>query len=251
MFFIPAAAQVRSVIGPPASVETLRQQALSVKAGLYRLKIRELEKDGYNLQLRFDGRASWYQYKDIDDLLNFQFEKVSTFNLSSKLESSIPIKKWNDWFAEPHLTVSGLWDFTVGRFEPAGSATARLAYKGPGEYRDLRLGFNATYGTRFAEETLAIDDYGYIGADLEFTVDLGLNSGKHRWVVYPGCGMSYYIDTLHIASPDGEPFTVRQQYEIGIILTTEPRIRIWKFNAPRLRLRYRFGGDAQGISIGF
>lgn len=68
-------------------------------------------------------------------------------------------------------------------------------------------------------------------------------------MVRPGCGASYYFDELRIASPDGDPFSVRQQYEIGVTLTTEPRFKIWKFNAPRIR--YRFGGDAQGISIGF
>ena len=232
------------------TAHTVGQRSITVRGTLYRWLIKDYEPDGYKMQLRFRGSASFYEFKTLDDLLSIDFDSVSTIGLNAKLQASVPIKGLKYMFAEPDVTAGTLWDFATERNEPSASGTARIAFNSPGFYQDLRLGLMATYGTKFAEDTLAIDDYVYLAIDAQTRHYLGLSSGDYRWMISPYAKFSHYFDTLQLASPDGDEFNVTRTYELGFTIETEPRYKVWIIKLPKIKINYRFGDDIKGVAIG-
>jgi hypothetical protein len=64
--------------------------------------------------------------------------------------------------------------------------------------------------------------------------------------------ISQLFNTLEFESVSGEPTTIRDLFEIGIILGFQyPRPKVWLFRVPSISIGYRFGKDFRGLRIGF
>ena len=59
----------------------------------------------------------------------------------------------------------------------------------------------------------------------------------------------YFFEEALLGRPEGNPFTVDRQYEVGLTVGSEPRLKLWFVTMSRLQVGYRWGDGLSGIRI--
>ncbi len=199
--------------------------------------------DETTTRLRFTlpGTFGFFDFKPIDVIEEGPPKRVDSFSVKPGLEFDIPLRDgWrlipyaNAGFSLASSNVEGWlygWGIRADRHAMIGGwqtlFRAEFGYAGV-DYRD---------GT-------PNDNFARIRQGMDFTRGIGWRTRGHEIELGLYGLVDIIIDppTVPVANGESEPL----QLEAGFTLATRPRVKIWKFDAPRLGFGYRYAGDISG-----
>jgi hypothetical protein len=226
--------------------------ATDLGSGVYELGGRSLQIYRYTwrkeLRTPNDGRpgarfvlpvtAGFFDFNPLDVISTGPPTRVDSFSVVPGFELDYLLR--DDWHFIPYVR---------GGFSLASSSVdgwlygAGLRLERHGEYGEwdgfLRTDL-AFAGVRYRHEA-PDDQFLRLRQGFDFTRAFGREWRAHRLEV----GLYGIVDfigdppTAPVAGADEQP----AQAEFGVTFATRPRIRIWRFDAPRLGIGYRMAGD--------
>lgn len=213
-------------------------RSLQIYRYTYRRELREVGPSRTGVRFVLPITAGFFDFNPVDVISSGPPTRVDSFSVVPGFELDYLLR--NGWHLLPYgrtgfsiasSSVDG-WLYGAGvRVERRsdyngwdGLLRSDLAYAGvkyrsdsPGDqFLRLRQGFDLTkaLGWRVRDQPLEVGIYGI-----------------YDLIVDP--------PTAPLAGADQAPL----QMELGLTLATRPRLKIWKFDAPRLGVGYRFAGD--------
>jgi len=227
-----------------SGVYDLDGRTLQIYRFTYRKDLREVRDDRLGVRFVLPVTAGFFDFSPIDVISEGPPTRVDSFSIVPGIELDHAMA--NDWHLIPYAragfsvassSVDG-WLYGAGfrlerNFEANGWDTllrTELAYAGVKYRHDtpddrfvrLRQAFDFTRGTgwRIRDREIELGVYAIFDAILD-------------------------PPTAPVAGADEEP----AQAEVGVTLATRPRIKLWRFDAPRIGLGYRLAGDLSGFRI--
>jgi hypothetical protein len=172
-------------------------------------------------------------------------EKVETVSLVPGLE--LHLRGGERWLLKPFGEL-GATGFTQGGdtelLYACGLAARGARRVGP---VDLTLGIMARLVSA-RQDRAGIGDYSLVGFGADAQVPLGFAVGARR--VRGGLyGIGWFFPDLEL--PPAVENDVGRLWELGVSVSTEPAVTLWKIKLPWLGLGYRFGDVFEGIRINF
>ena len=123
------------------------------------------------------------------------------------------------------------------------------------DYEDLRqdsrvgAATSLKYGTRNDEDGLNLDDYVEFSISARFRQNLDWTIRESITTFTPFVKFSYFLDDLELGTVDELVTEIERRYEVGISLSTLPRVRIWKLKIPEIKFSFMFGSGVQGFKV--
>ena len=197
------------------------------------------------------GELGIYDFETIDDILDFDLERINIFAITTKIDGDFYVPKLKHVYFTPYHEIQVTYDIADDSFLYGTKTSARFTFTEPGVNENFSVSVGATYGSSFSENALNPD--AYVNASIEFRTkhSLGLQMGKYHFTASPSFKMRYYLNGLTMESPSGSTFDIVDRYEIGVKFGTDPRMKIWKLKIPRIRVTYDFSEDFSGVKIKF
>jgi hypothetical protein len=227
-----------------SGVYDLDGRTLQIYRFTYTKDLREVRDDRLGVRFVLPVTAGFFDFSPIDVISEGPPTRVDSFSVVPGLELDHAMP--NDWHFIPYAragfsvassSVDG-WLYGAGfrldrTFEANGWDTllrTELAFAGVKYRQDtpddrfvrLRQAFDFTRGTgwRVRDREIEFGVYAILDAILD-------------------------PPTAPVADADEEP----AQAEFGITVATRPRIKLWRFDAPRIGFGYRLAGDLSGFRI--
>lgn len=111
--------------------------------------------------------------------------------------------------------------------------------------------FSLGYGGENALGGANLNDWLSASLELQTKHFSGIQIGENQLFFEPWGKATYFFAGLDIGA-DEFVNEVSEQYELGVALTVEPILRIWKIRLPlRVRISYGWGDGLEGILIRF
>ncbi len=213
-------------------------RSLQIYRYTYRKELREAQQGRSGVRFVLPVTAGFFDFKPLDVISTGPPSRVDSFSVVPGVEFDYLLR--DDWHFIPYvrggfsLASSGVDGWLYG-------AGLRLERKGGyGEWDGLLRTDLAYAGVRYRHET-PNDQFLRLRQGFDFTRGFGREWRAHRLEV----GLYGIVDfigdppTAPVAGADEQP----AQAEFGVTFATRPRIRIWRFDAPRLGIGYRMAGD--------
>lgn len=227
-----------------SGVYSLGGRTLQIYRFTYEKELREPRDDQLGLRFMLPVTAGFFDFSPVDVISEGPPTRVDSVGVVPGIELDHVMK--NDWHFIPYLragfsvassSVDG-WLFGTGfRLDRAVEINGwdtlfrtELAYSGV-RYR------NGTPGDRFVRLRQAFD----------FTRGTGwrVRDREIEFGVYTIFDAILDPPTAPLADADEEP----AQAEFGITFATRPRIKLWRWDAPRVGIGYRLAGDLSAFRI--
>ena len=174
-------------------------------------------------------------------------EDIETVSFIPGVEFEVPVRE--NWLLKPFA------DFGVAA-DVAGDTHAYVYSVGTKSYctfrRDrkpeLTLGNRLHWvGSHTAE--VRSDALGLFETALDARFPLRWTIGDRQTNVSIYAVNYLYLDDIEFVRPDDTQVTIDTEWEVGITFGTDPKMRWWKFAAPRFGISYRFGGELNAVRI--
>jgi hypothetical protein len=200
-----------------------------------------VDEDEPRVRFTLPGTFGFFDFKPIDVIEEGPPERIDSFSVKPGLELDIPLR--DGWRVIPYanagfsLASAGVEGWLYG----AGIRADRHALIG--RWQSLARTEFAYAGVKFRDDT-PNDSFVRIRQGFDFTRGLGWSSRGHELELGLYGVVDVIIDppTIPVANGGDEPM----QLEVGFTLASRPRVKIWKFDAPRLGFGYRFAGSISG-----
>ncbi|HTU64541.1 MAG TPA: hypothetical protein VMF52_01210 [Steroidobacteraceae bacterium] len=227
-----------------SGVYDLDGRSLQIYRFTYEKGLRETREDQLGVRFVLPVTAGFFDFSPVDVISEGPPTRVDSFSVVPGLELDHLMA--NDWHFIPYARAG---------FSVASSQVNGLLY-GVGFRLERRFDtgpWNAFYrtefvyaGVRYRHET-PNDEFSRVRQAFDFTRGTGWKIRGHEleFGVYAICDAILDPPTAPVADAGKEP----GQIEFGVTIATRPRVKIWKFDTPRLGLGYRMAGDLSAFRI--
>ena len=213
------------------------------------VNVRRLSDEGFDwgMKLKLRTQVGFHLFKLLEEG-KFEDDTVQTFSFIPKAE--FPIRFHDPWRITPYVQAGGGTDFDSGEVVMTSLFGAVLQFPRGEDTYIPRLDLDIQRGQTHTQQALADDSYAKISLTADIEHRFGRTAAKRRPTLIPYGKVGYHFDAMEFYNPnDDSTIKIREEYELGVRLTTTPRLRVWKWKIPRLSLGYRFGGGVQAIRL--
>jgi hypothetical protein len=227
-----------------SGVYDLGGRSLQIYRLTYEHDLRETRSDQTGVRFVLPVTAGFFDFSPVDVISKGPPTRVDSFSVVPGIELDRELR--DDW----HLIPYARFGFSVasssvdGVLYGAGLRMERTAdFHG---WDSFLRGEMAYAGVAYRHDTRG-DHFLRLRQGADFTRNIG-GLGKHRDFEL---GI-YAIFDLIVDPPTAPVANARQvpiQAEFGVTLATRPRIKIWRFNAPRVGIGYRLAGELSSWRI--
>ena len=227
-----------------SGVYDLGGRTLQIYRFKYEKELREVRDDRLGVRFVLPVTAGFFDFSPIDVISEGPPTRVDSFSVVPGFELDHAMK--NDWHFIPYARAG----FSVASSSVDGwlyGAGFRLERNFEANDWDTLIRTELVYaGVMYRHET-PNDRFARLRQAFDFTRGLGwrVRDREIELGVYAIFDAILDPPTAPVAGVDEEP----AQAEVGLTLATRPRIKIWRFDAPRIGLGYRLAGDLSGFRI--
>ena len=212
------------------------------------ITLRSMEDYPWGLRLKL---AFGFAIQDFETPEDLNLDSYRVFTLVPGIEFLFPVGRTQT--LRPYLDLGLGVDDESNQLALVGGIGLRTEFIH--RWHKFRLGFEPRAlfsGSRSLEGPKTDDSY--------FEIVIGGGARHPTWFTIgqaqPDVGVygeiSQLFNTLEFESVSGEPISIRNLFEIGIILGFQyPRPKLWLFTVPSMSIGYRFGKDFKGLRIAF
>jgi hypothetical protein len=227
-----------------SGVYDLDGRTLQIYRYTYRKDLREVRDDRLGARFVLPVTAGFFDFSPIDVISESPPTRVDSFSVVPGFEVDRALK--NDWHFVPYARAG----FSIA----SSSVDGWLYGTGFRLERDVEInGWDTLYRTELAYSGVKYrhdtpdDRFVRLRQAFDFTRGMGWRIRGHELELGVYAIFDAILDppTAPVAGADEEP----AQTEFGITFATRPRIRLWRFDAPRLGVGYRLAGDLSGFRI--
>lgn len=230
-----------------SGIYDLGGRTLQVYRFTWRKDLREAREHHVGLRFVLPSTFGFYDFKPIDVISEGPPKNIDSFSLQPGLELDIPLR--DDWHVVPYGRVG----FSVasssvdGWLYSAGvRADRRVQLHGWESFTRTELAFAHV---DYRDNSAADDSFVRLRQGVDFT--RGLHMTIHGYQLELGLyGMLDVIvdpPTVPVADAEREPV----QLEAGFTFATRPRVKLWRWDAPRIGFGYRLAGEISGWRLVF
>lgn len=227
-----------------SGVYDLNGRTLQIYRYTYEKELREARDDRLGVRFVLPVTAGFFDFSPIDVISEGPPTRVDSFSIVPGFELDHALA--NDWHFIPYARAG---------FSVASSSVDGWLY-GAGFRLDRRVeanGWDSLYRTELAyagvryRHATPNDRFARLRQAFDFTRGVGWHVRDHELELGVYAIFDAILDppTAPVAGVDEEP----AQAEFGLTIATRPRIRLWRFDAPRLGVGYRMAGDLSGFRI--
>lgn len=228
--------------------EADRQEAVSIRFGVWSKRYRGLSEDGFGLRAKLQLSGSVYRFRTIDELSNRDREVINSIGVRPSVEFELATPVENVRFI-PSFDLAFNEALETGNRLLSGAVEGGFIHRIGGDPDDIESRIGLKYGSDYELDGLNFDDYLELNLRVRFR-NLGIyESSKRRYVARPFVEISRFVDDIEFRLEDGTLFDVDTTAELGLSFGTDPRFRIFGIKAPEIRISYVFGGDFRGVRI--
>jgi hypothetical protein len=221
-----------------SGVYELDGRSLQIYRYTYRRELRETRDDQAGLRFTLPLTAGFFDFSPLDVISSGPPTRVDSLSLVPGLELDYLLD--DGWHLIPYVRGGfSLASSSVdGWLYGAGLRIERRVEQGDW---DALLRTDIAYaGVRYRDDAPP-DEFLRFRQGFDFTRAFGRELRKHRLEL----GVYGFFD--YVADPPTAPLAngteAPAQAEFGITLATRPRLKIWRFDAPRVGIGYRIAGE--------
>lgn len=227
-----------------SGVYDLGGRTLQIYRYTYQRELRETREGQWGMRFVLPLTAGFFDFNPLDVISSGPPTRVDSFSVVPGIEVDYLLR--DDWHLIPYARAGfSLASSSVdGWLYGAGLRLERRAEYGKW---DGFLRTDLAYaGVRYRHET-PNDQFMRLRQGFDFTRTFGREWRAHRIEVGLYGIVDYIGDppTAPVAGAEEEP----AQAEFGVTLATRPRIKLWRFDAPRIGVGYRIAGDLSAWRI--
>lgn len=227
-----------------SGVYDLDGRTLQIYRFTYTKDLREVRDDRLGVRFVLPVTAGFFDFSPIDVISEGPPTRVDSFSVVPGIELDHAMA--NDWHFIPYARAG---------FSVASSSVDGWLY-GAGFRLDRTFEANgwdtlfrtelAFAGVKYRQDT-PDDRFVRLRQAFDFTRGTGWRVRDHEieFGVYAILDAILDPPTAPVADAEEEP----AQAEFGITVATRPRIKLWRFDAPRIGFGYRLAGDLSGFRI--
>jgi hypothetical protein len=230
-----------------SGVYELDGRTLQIYRFTWNRELRETRGDQAGLRFLLPITAGFFDFNPLDVISSGPPTRVDSFSVVPGFELDYLLR--DDWHLIPYVRAG----FSVasssvdGWLYGAGLRLERRAEYGKWDgYLKSELAWS---GVRYRHQA-PDDQFMRLRQGFDFTRAFGRELRAHRLEIGLYGVFDFIGDppTAPVAGADQQP----GQAEFGVTFATRPRIKLWKFDAPRLGFGYRIAGDLSGwrLAIG-
>jgi len=204
----------------------------------WRKELREAREDQVGVRFILPGTVGFFDFSPLDVLEEGPPTNVDSFSVVPGFELDYLLR--NDWHLIPYARAG----FSIASSDVDGwlyGAGFRLERHMPFNDWDGFVRTELAYaGVNYRNDT-PNDQFLRIRQAFDLTNGIGWHMGDKEVELGVYAIFDAIVDppTAPLADAESEPI----QAEFGFTLSTRPRIKIWRFDAPRLGFGYRIAGD--------
>lgn len=216
-------------------------RSLQIYRFTYRRDLRDTRSDQTGVRFLLPVTAGFFDFSPVDVISQGPPTRVDSFSVVPGIELDYQLD--DDWHVIPYVRAGfSLASSSVdGWLYGAGVRAERHAdYHGWDSFVRSELAYA---GVRYRHDT-PNDQFLRLRQAFDFTRGMGWSArGRElEFGVYTVWDVIADPPTAPLAQAREEPV----QAEFGITFASRPRIKIWRFDAPRLGFGYRFAGELSG-----
>jgi len=220
----------------------------SLRASVYKKHFTDYEKDGYYSGLKLRLSAAVYNYDTFDQLLDPDILHLQSYGLRPRFSFKYPTK-WENVTFQPGTEFAVTRQNELGKTLISGSVSGALDYDDLREESRIGSTVGLKYGTRYDEDGLNLDDYLSFSVSARYRQNLKWTIKDNVTTITPFVTLSYFLDELELGAVEELITEIERRYELGITLSTLPRIRLWKIKVPEIKFSFIFGDGVKGFKI--
>jgi hypothetical protein len=230
-----------------SGIYDLGGRTLQVYRFTWRKDLREAAADKIGLRFVLPSTFGFYDFKPIDVISEGPPKNIDSFSVQPGLELDIPLR--DDWHVVPYGRVG----FSVasssvdGWLYSAGvRADRRVPLRGWESFTRTELAFARV---DYRDSSAADDSFVRLRQGVDFSRGLGMKIRGYELELGLYGMLDVIVDppTVPVADAEREPV----QFEAGFTLATRPRVKIWRWDAPRIGFGYRLAGEISGWRLVF
>jgi hypothetical protein len=227
-----------------SGVYDLSGRTLQIYRFTWRKDLREVRDDHLGVRFVLPVTAGFFDFSPIDVISKGPPTRVDSFSVVPGFELDHALGK--DWHFIPYARAG----FSVASSSVDGwlyGAGFRLERSVEANGWDTLFRTELAYaGVTYRHET-PNDRFARLRQAFDFTRGVGWRIHDHELELGVYAIFDAILDppTAPVAGVDEEP----AQAEFGFTLSTRPRVKLWRFDAPRIGLGYRLAGDLSGFRI--
>lgn len=229
-------------VSEDAAIEDVDSRALEIYRIPLSYTVRDLENHSWGMRITFPVSFSSYRITALTELDEF-IEGAEVASIIPGVELQVPVGQ--RWELKPFAEY-GIGRSTSGNTEALfGTGIRTRGTYMPGRAR-LMLGGAAAYKEPSTSRT-ELDGYSRIELGVDGQWPLGSSVGRiRRGGIY---GIARQFFDLVLERVDDRPIELKNQYELGVSVSTEPAPRLWKVEFPWIGLGYQFGDVTHGLRL--
>jgi hypothetical protein len=227
-----------------SGVYDLDGRSLQIYRYTYQKELREVRPDQLGVRFVLPVTAGFFDFSPLDVVAEGPPTRIDSFSVVPGIELDHELR--NGWHVIPYVRAG---------FSAASSSVDGLLY-GAGfklEHRYEADGWDVFKRTELAYSGVSYrhdtpsDRFFRVRQGFDFTRGTGWRARGHE------LELGFYSMFDFIGDPPTAPLAdaeeVPIQAEFGITFSTRPRLKIWRFDAPRLGAGYRVAGELSGWRI--
>jgi hypothetical protein len=209
------------------------------------LKLRSEEEHPWGLRLTFRPTLGFYDFNPTDRTDFGLPDELGSFSFLPGVEFRVPVK--DNWRLDPFLEAGPAMEFDTDSVTWIYGLGVRSRAEFPVKNDKLLLWNSLLWAGNWESDVSPRDDFLVFDTTFEWRHPIGWTLFGYPTDIGPLIKAEYYIGSLLIAPPLGEPFEIDQRYEIGMTWGPTERSKKWKMTIPRIGLSYRFGNGSGGV----
>lgn len=208
--------------------------------------LREADEGKVGLRFVLPSTFGFFDFKPIDVISEGPPESVDSFSVQPGFELDFLAR--DDWHIVPYARAG----FSVASSSVEGwiySAGVRADRRTPLGSWDSFTRSELAFARVDYRETRNDDTFLRLRQGIDFTrgLDVHIRGRELELGLYGMLDVIVDPPTVPVADADREPV----QFEAGFTFATRPRVKIWRWDAPRLGFGYRLAGEISGWRIVF
>ena len=221
-----------------SGVYDLDGRTLQIYRYTYRRELRETREDKVGVRFTLPLTAGFFDFNPFDVIASGPPRRVDSFSVVPGLELDYLLE--NGWHLVPYARAGfSLASSSVdGWLRGAGlRVERRRAY---GKWSGFMRSEFAYAGVDYRDDQ-PDDEFARLRQGFDFTRTFGREYRRHRLELGLYGILDYVADPP--TAPVGNGRQVPAQAEFGFTFASAPRVKIWRFDMPRLGFGYRIAGD--------